>query len=356
MDSEPVTGGTAADSPAKSRALVNDLFEPSPRIYWFDLLSSATLGWVSLAAAMAFDFFSLPWFALSAISALALYRAVVFTHELVHVRAARLPGFTSVWNLLCGVPLLVPAFMYDGVHQDHHFKKQYGTAADGEYLPFGRPPRSRIVFYLLSHLLLPPLAAFRFAVLGPLATLVPTWRRFVWQRASSLSIDPAFRRRVPEQVPRSWWLQEWACTLYSWALLTLWLLGVIPGTFFAQLYLVVVAALLMNALRTLAAHRYLNEGPSLSFSEQLGDSINIGGGGVLTPLLAPVGLRYHALHHLFPTMPYHELGEAHRRLMGALPAQAVYRSTLRLTIWSALAELWRSAGSDRALEKVATPH
>jgi len=27
-----------------------------------------------------------------------------------------------------------------------------------------------------------------------------------------------------------------------------------------------------------------------------------------------VGLRYHALHHLMPSLPYHSLGEAHRRL------------------------------------------
>ena len=34
----------------------------------------------------------------------------------------------------------------------------------------------------------------------------------------------------------------------------------------------------------------------------------------LSVLWAPVGLRYHALHHLMPSMPYHSLGEAHRRL------------------------------------------
>jgi hypothetical protein len=33
----------------------------------------------------------------------------------------------------------------------------------------------------------------------------------------------------------------------------------------------------------------------------------------------PLGLRYHALHHLFPSLPYHALGTAHRRLIVALP-------------------------------------
>ena len=32
-------------------------------------------------------------------------------------------------------------------------------------------------------------------------------------------------------------------------------------------------------------------------------------------LIAPVGLRYHALHHWIPSLPYHNLGRAHRLLI-----------------------------------------
>ena len=46
--------------------------------------------------------------------------------------------------------------------------------------------------------------------------------------------------------------------------------------------------------------------------------------GLWAGLWAPVGLRYHALHHLLPSMPYHSLGEAHRRLKQALPADSQY--------------------------------
>ena len=37
-------------------------------------------------------------------------------------------GFRLVWNLIVGVPLLVPSFMYEGVHNLHHAKRYYGTA------------------------------------------------------------------------------------------------------------------------------------------------------------------------------------------------------------------------------------
>ena len=45
-------------------------------------------------------------------------------------------------------------------------------------------------------------------------------------------------------------------------------------------------------------------------------------------LIAPVGLRYHALHHWIPSLPYHNLGRAHRLLIGALAPDAPYGKTI----------------------------
>ena len=56
-----------------------------------------------------------------------------------------------------------------------------------------------------------------------------------------------------------------------------------------------------------------------------------------------MGLRYHALHHLFPALPYHNMDEAHRRLMAGLPADASYRLTNRDSFFAAVRELWQSA-------------
>src|SRR3990170_904465 len=62
-------------------------------------------------------------------------RAGSFIHELTHIKKGAVRGFRLVWNLVIGVPLLVPSFMYEGVHNQHHAKTYYGTINDPEYLP-----------------------------------------------------------------------------------------------------------------------------------------------------------------------------------------------------------------------------
>jgi len=102
--------------------------------------------------------------------------------------------------------------------------------------------------------------------------------------------------------------------------------------------------------RTLAAHRYASDGSEMSFGGQVLDSINLDpAASGLYELWAPVGTKYHALHHLFPGMPYHNLGTAHRRLMATIPADDPYRRT-QSHAGPAFATLWRAAAShaDRA--------
>lgn len=328
---------------------MHDLFEPAPVVYWLDFTVSAAAGWSAFVLALLTSN-TLIRVGATALSVFALYRAVLFTHELVHLRRKHLGVFRVVWDLFCGIPLLVPSFLYDGVHQEHHFRSNYGTSNDGEYLPFGRPPRRRILLYLVSHFVLPPLIFLRFGLLGPLSWVTTKSRMLVWRRFSSLSIDYSYKRTVPDRIPMSWIVQESACALYVWLLVGLIYMHIVPLQILVQLYCVSVAILMLNALRTLAAHRYSSDGRAMSFEEQLADSVNITAGGLLTPLLAPVGLRYHALHHLFPTIPYHNLGDAHRRLLNGLPDDPVYRGTMVPSIWRALCALWR-APSTRLLSR-----
>src|SRR3546814_17074593 len=68
------------------------------------------------------------------VAVVALYRACSFIHELTHLRKNALPGFRLAWNILVGVPLLIPSFMYEGIHSLLHNRTKYGTVEDLEYL------------------------------------------------------------------------------------------------------------------------------------------------------------------------------------------------------------------------------
>jgi fatty acid desaturase len=87
---------------------------------------------------------------------------------------------------------------------------------------------------------------------------------------------------------------------------------------------IVAAVAVLNQIRTLAAHLWENDGEQMTVTAQYLDSTNVPPPALLTPLWAPVGLRFHALHHLLPSLPYHSLGEAHRRLLAQLGKDSTY--------------------------------
>ncbi len=88
----------------------------------------------------------------------------------------------------------------------------------------------------------------------------------------------------------------------------------------------------------------------MSFEEQILDSHNYPCPPWFTELWGPVGMRFRALHHLFPSLPYHAMPEAHRRLMARLPADSPYRKTVRVSLTGTLVELWRETGTPAAEE------
>ncbi|MDX1410403.1 MAG: fatty acid desaturase, partial [Saprospiraceae bacterium] len=260
LPDEPDVNPSAAKketSHATLRSLVVDLFEPKAAVYWLDFLFHVTVGWTAFIYALEPTLTAWQHVALVVISSLALFRSAVFTHELVHLRRDRIPGFRLLWDALCGVPLLIPSFMYDGVHQEHHFRSHYGTYGDGEYLPFSRS-RALIVWYLISHAVVPGLLMLRFAVVGPLSWGWPRLRELVLVRMSSLSIDPAYRRTLPDQIPTNWVVQEVACGVYVWSVMGLILYDWIPIAALWQWYVMTLLVLTLNGVRTLVAHRYRN--------------------------------------------------------------------------------------------------
>ena len=121
----------------------------------------------------------------------------------------------------------------------------------------------------------------------------------------------------------------------------------IPIGFLITAYLLSVYVMLLNNLRTLGAHRYTSGGHEGSFMDQLLDSINYPRHPLLSSLWGPIGLRFHALHHLFPSLPYHNLATAHERLMAELPADSPYRQTVSDGLLVSLSQLWSQPGRER---------
>jgi fatty acid desaturase len=326
----------------EARTIIADLFEPSPRIYWIDFLLTVAIGYGTALLYLTQPFLGLGGLGFL-VSGFALFRAAIFIHELVHLPKQRMRRFRLAWNLLYGIPLLLPSFFYAS-HLDHHNWKHYGTVRDGEYLPLGAGTPGAILRYLATIPLLPLLAVIRFLLLTPLSLLVPPLRRPVLERCSALVIAPTYRRELPAHERRDGWLaMELGCFGVLAGLLLLCGFGVLPWSILAKLYALGTFSAGINWVRTLAAHRYANDGGQLTFLAQLDDSLTIEGNPLVTALLFPVGLRYHALHHAFPSLPYHAMGEAHRRLMTALPADSPYRRTVVGGFTPALAELLRGA-------------
>ena len=314
-----------ADDKAMLRAaaeLTRDLIAPRPGIYWADLIASAVIGYGALAVAVTVQ--GTGWVVLAAVvSALALYRALSFIHEVSHMKHSALPRFRGGWNALVGVPMLTPSFMYEGVHNLHHAKTRYGTSEDPEYLPLALMKPWTLPLFIVTALLLPIALLVRSALLVPLGAVIPSIRKLLWERASSLSINPQFRRRPPEgKFARMVFWQEFGVVVWSWFLIG-WSATHGWRPLMIGLSVISITAVL-NQIRTLVAHLWANEGDAITVTAQYLDSVNVPPPGILAELWAPVGLRYHALHHLLPSVPYHSYAEAHRRLIAHLGKHSTY--------------------------------
>jgi fatty acid desaturase len=342
---------------AEAKRVIQDLFEPKASIYWADFLFNDLLGWAAFVWTVKSPNFSLIQCLSFLVASLALYRAVLFVHELSHLKKGTFTVFRQVWNLLCGFPLLLPSFIYVGVHTEHHKQKIYGTHTDPEYFPFALAKPYRIPLFPLTMVAAPAAFILRFLILAPLSYVFWPLRKPLWILGSSLAIGGDYRRPLPDRQEK--WtagVQEFMAFAYVTTAFVLMAEGVLSWKLLVVWYLVAVFILVTNAFRSLVAHCDRNP-PNhvMSLGEQFLDSTDIPGNPLLTPLWAPVGLRFHATHHLFMGLPYHSLGEAYRRLTKALP-DSIYPLAYRKSMWEVLVQLWKEAAHNRGAGLAGKPN
>jgi fatty acid desaturase len=320
---QPADAFTIADA----RRRFADAFPPRAGIYWSDLGATAAVCWTALAVSAAAPPGRPLYLTSTLIATVALFRAAIFVHEIAHQRRGALPGFELAWNVLVGVPFLAPSLTYVGSHLDHHRHATFGTWSDPEYLPLARSTPLRHLGFLLVPTVEVLMFPVRWGVLGPASWVIPPLRRWVVARASTLVLNPRYRRPAPKgREAARWMAQEAAAAALVWLVTAGVGAGRVPLHWLWQWYVVITGALILNQARNLAAHRYESNGQPTDSLGQLLDSVTLEG-GLFSALAAPVGLRYHALHHYLPTVPYHSLGALHRRLLAELPADDPYRRT-----------------------------
>lgn len=328
------------------RKLLQTEFVYLPWIYWLDFLGCAFVGWTAFVLMQFLPVLSLAQVTTYLITVFATYRGVLFVHEIAHFKQGAVPGFALAWNLVFGMPYFVPSFMYRGVHNDHHSKLLYGTKEDGEYVPFGAESPKRILLYLVTTAVSPLLLPLRFIVLAPLSWAIPGFRKIVVAQLSSLVIDFDYQRGTLTPAERRDWLRmEPLAFAFGATIVVLISLGTLPWTLLVYYYFVSFGMFFVNSIRTIAAHRYANPSEPMTVTEQFLDSVNIVGSPIVTTLLCPVGLRFHALHHLFPTLPYHSLAAAHAKILRTVPADSPYHSVNEPNLTTAIRKLWRSAAA-----------
>lgn len=325
------------------RALVADLRRPNPRIYWVDLLLSTGATYVLIALGAVVRGAG-ERVALILLATLAMSRAFMFVHEITHFATGEMAGFRRAWNVLVGVPFLSPSVMYETVHRDHHRLHVYRTEGDPEHPPEAGSAWVRYAGLVAASVAGPALLALRWLVVGPLSWLHPRSRAFVIAHLSGLSLNFRYQPTpLSRRARRRLLASELACAAWLGLVIALLAHGWLPVGVVTVAAGAMVGTTLLTFLRGEILHAFNDEGSWGTLERQVKDSVNVPYTGLWSHLLLPVGIGYHALHHLDVSLPYHALPEAHARLLAALPRQSLYHRTTSEGIADAA---WTKLGRD----------
>jgi fatty acid desaturase len=245
--------------------------------------------------------------------------------------------------VLVGIPTLTPSTFFTGHHRDHHSQRVYGTPEDPEYVVnvCRRGSILNLLFYFMVVALFPLAVFLRFA-LAPLTFISPNVREYVLKKLSAFTFNWGYERPIEKIDRKTFAALELACFLRAIAIPGAVVLGVTDPSRMFLLYSLGATVVVINQLRQLADHHFEGDGENLSMSEHIRDSCNFTGKDPLTWLFFPYAIQYHALHHMFPSMPYHNLANAHQYLTKELPSGSPYHELTQPGWWSVAKEMLRN--------------
>ena len=117
---------------AEARAIVHGLTEPDARVDWSDFLISLMVAYSFASIYLLAPLFSWQRLVCLPVAAIALHRVTNFMHEIAHLRSNRkLRGFCARWDILAGVPMLIPSCFFEN-HLAHHNGSHFGAERDCE--------------------------------------------------------------------------------------------------------------------------------------------------------------------------------------------------------------------------------
>lgn len=331
----PDEAGWVSDARRVIRDAPTDYFAVKPWRYWADFLVSLVLAYTAATIFLLAPLGSAPQLVAFPVAVFWLYRLGSLIHEVCHLGHDEMRVFKVTWNLLVGAITLTPSPFFTRHHRDHHSARMYGTPEDPEYVANVLQAgswRSGLVYAL--QIILFPIAVFLRFLLAPLTFLSPRLREAVLERASSLTLNGRYRRRLTAFDRRAIMLVEIPCFIRAVMIPTSILVGLAAPSRILLLYALALATLVLNQLRQLADHHFTGDGAAASWEDHILDSCNFPGRDPFTWLFFPFSIRYHALHHLFPSMPYHNLKPAHEHLVRSLPVDSPYLGLDQPGWWS----------------------
>jgi len=316
------------------KAFIKELHKPNVLLFWFDIALCALIGWGAFSFLIYTEYFYFKIIAFF-ISAFAIYRGQIFIHEVVHQRDA-VKGLALFYELFFGWPNAYPSYFYDP-HLYHHIPKEYATVDDPEYKSATNDSFIKLfIAPIVSAIFLPFILTIRFGVLPIFNIFLPRWWKLkVFTHAATLVVDIMYKRPLKKESElRSMLFNDFMCSLYRIVVGLLIYFSILPFSVVIYWVLLVSFVSLMNMYRAKMAHYYLGDGKSFSKTGQLLDSVTIEG-NFFTELWAPLFLRYHAGHHLYPQMPYHSLQKLHRYLTSEEMKNHPYNQTVFKSFFAA---------------------